>query len=401
MALILLGLGMLSLALTLTSYGCVATVLRRSPQPTTFPPISILKPLRGYDDELYDNLVSLVRQDYPVFEIVFGCEDIQDPALLVARRLQRDFPDVPISIVAGGPKIGLNPKVNNLKGLSQAARYEYWLISDADIRVAPDYLRAMAAELADPRVGLVSNIICGVGEQTLGAAFDNLHVNTFVASSVCAAELLASHPCVVGKSMLFRRKDFERLDGWNAAKDVLAEDYVLGRLFRQAGFRVALCSHVIASVNPTRSLSTFFHRHLRWSQMRRRIAPHLYWGEPLLMPSLWFLATLIAIAATPGPINDAKMLLGIYATSGLLVKVIADDWLVERLRGAPARWRDLYLGALKDVLLFAIWLLAGARTSVEWRGHLFKIGEDSRLIALEERAPEPAPNTVWVTSDPN
>src|SRR5260221_7849007 len=248
---VLLAIGMASLALTLVTHIAVLVVRRRKRSPGEPFPISVLKPLKGADPELFDNLASFARQDHPCFELVLGCEDPRDPALAVARRLALAFPHVSITIVAGGRPIGHNPKVNNLFRLSRSARFEHWLISDADVRVDPGYLRATAAEMADPRVGLVSNVIAGVGERSLGSTIENLHLNTFIARSVCGADVLARHACVIGKSMLFRKSDLERIGGFHAVKDVLAEDYVLGQLFRDGGHRIALSPHLVRTVNPS------------------------------------------------------------------------------------------------------------------------------------------------------
>src|SRR4051812_46703216 len=169
---ILLVMGLASLSLTLVTHVAVLAVKRSKRPDGPIVPISVLKPLKGADPGLYDNLVSLAEQDYPDFEIVLGCEDAADPAIAVARRLAATYPDMAIRAVAGGRSIGLNPKINNLRHIAEAARHDVLLISDADVRVGPGYLRALAAELVDPKVGLVSNVIRGVGERSLGASLE-------------------------------------------------------------------------------------------------------------------------------------------------------------------------------------------------------------------------------------
>jgi ceramide glucosyltransferase len=376
--LVLTVVGFVSLGLTLVTYLCVDRVLHRRRAIGQLPPISVLKPLKGVDEQLYDNLVSFAKQDYPRFELVLGCDDIADPALELAQKLRAEFPRVAITIVAGGRPIGLNPKVNNLKQLAEAARFEHVLISDSDVRVDPQYLRAVASEMGDPAVGLVSNVISGVGERSLGASLDNLHLNTFIAGSVCGADVLAGHPCVVGKSMLFRRSEFERLGGWNAIKDVLAEDYVLGRMYRIAGYRVALCPYVVHTVMRFRRFGDFANRHIRWGQMRRQLVPSLYWAEPLLLSPVWFTSSLMVIVLD-GAAQSLATGFAAASAGALFVKALADALMVRRLRGTAPRVRDVLLGLVKDWLVLAFWVIAALRTTVVWRGNLLQIGPESRL----------------------
>ena len=58
----------------------------------TAPPVSILKPLKGTDPEMYESLRSHCLQDYGEYEIIFGVSDPGDPAVDLVERLQQEFP---------------------------------------------------------------------------------------------------------------------------------------------------------------------------------------------------------------------------------------------------------------------------------------------------------------------
>lgn len=342
--------------------------LRRRPSGAhACPPISILKPLKGGDDDLYENLASFARQSYPRFQIVLGAEDPADAALDVARCLQRDHPHVDIAVVAGAEPFGLNPKVTNLASLSRRAHCGTWLVSDSNVRVRPGYLRALAGRLGDPNVGMVTSIFAGTGEASLGALLENLQINSFIAAGMCGAELLTPAACVVGKSMLFRRRDLERVGGWAAVKDILAEDYFLGRRFTRAGMRVVTSPHVIETVNRSWTLDRFLNRHLRWAQIRRRGARWAFAGEPLLNPVLW--SALALAAGFP-----------LVAASATVLKIASDALLAHRLGRRSYRLRDLAWIPVKDLVIAGLWAVAAFRRRVWWRGNLRRIGAGTRLL---------------------
>lgn len=372
MAEALLAVALLSLTLTLATNLAVRVHLRRrrlaaGPRP----PISVLKPLKGVDDGLYENLASFASQRYPRFELVFGVADPRDPALEVVERVRRAHPDVPIRVSTSAAELGRNPKVSNLAAISQLASHQHRLISDSNTRVHPDYLADLVSELRDPRVGLVTSVLAGAGERGIGALFENLHLNSFVASAVCSAQICRT-PIVIGKSMLFRERDLAAVGGLEGVRDVLAEDHALGLRFRQAGFKVALSPHVVTTVNERWSYRAFLSRHLRWAQIRRRMAPLAFFTEPLLQPVWW--ATALAAAGRPA-----------LALAIVLAKVCSDALVARRLRGVSFPPRGLLLVPVKDLVLAGLWLVAAFRRRVIWRGNVLRLGAGTTLLDAPKR----------------
>ncbi|MEN0064374.1 MAG: glycosyltransferase [Myxococcota bacterium] len=389
----LLALGALAACVMTTLFNVSTHVVlsRRRPWAKVKPGISVLKPLKGIDDDLEANLASIVNQAYDgPFEILLGAADPDDPALVVARRLQRRFPNHAIRIVAGHHESGVNPKVANLAALSAQAHYDAWLISDSNVQVEPDYLASLAAELADPGVGAISNLVVGDGDGDLGAVLENLHLNSFVVGAVCGAEVIAQHPVVIGKSMLVRRSALLRVGGWSRVADFLGEDYVLGAAVHQTGQRVVLSSYRVRTVNRTWTMQRFVSRHLRWAQMRRSIAPAIYLLEPLLNPLPWLvaLAGVVSLAgmATPNLLSALAV-----AAVG---KVALDALLLTRLRSHAPTLTEIAAIPLKDAFVLGIWIVGWFRDTVEWRGQRFRIGQGSRLLTETQGAaltPPPPP----------
>lgn len=378
-------LSVCSVATTFASHVSLYLTLRRRPcSDGHAPSVSILKPLKGHDEGLYDNLVSLVTQEYPGrFEVLLGAADVDDPALVVARRVRREYPEVCIRIVPGRSGPGLNPKVANLDALAKSARFPNLLVSDSNVRVSPSYLRRTSSELHDPHVGLVSNVLVGTGERSFGACLENLHLGSFVVGAVCGAEVLAGHPVVVGKSMLMRRRALEHVGGFAEVEDVLGEDYLLGKKIHEAGYRVVLSPEIITTRNEQWPVKQFLARHLRWSQMRRWIAPPAYACEPLLNP----VPTLMAVAVLAGLHGGTLLGLGAplwirTALLGLALKIMADLFALHRLRGVGARGLAPLWIPLKDLMVLALWMGGWFTRTVKWRGNRMRIGPGSSLYPM-------------------
>jgi ceramide glucosyltransferase len=370
---VLLGLiAAFSVVSTLFCLGALCWVTRpRRGLPVHTPPVTVFKPLKGLDEGLEENLRSFFRLDYPRYQLLFGVADRDDPAIAVVERLLREFPGQDAQLIVGCPAFGLNPKVENLAALDRHRAHETILISDSNVRVRPSYLRETACYLAEPGVGLVTNLFCGVGEEQFAAALENLHLNGFIAGGVAAAAVTGV-TCVVGKSMLMPARVLQEIGGLAGVRNLLAEDQAIGVRVRRAGYAIRLSHHVIANVNRARGVRWFLNRHSRWYKIRRRMALPAFLVEPTSN-----LATIGLVWALSG---DSEM-----AWGGLLVLVglgMARDAVQARwLRGTFPRLRHLLLSPVKDLFLLPIWFDALVDGRVQWRGHRFVIGRFTRLRA--------------------
>jgi len=334
------------------------------------PPISILKPLHGLDDHLYGNLESFCLQDYPEYEILCCFEDHNDPAYRVAQNIKNKFPQRSISLIVEGKDAGLNPKVSRLIPACQRAQYPYLLVSDSNVMVASDYLKQIIRPMQDPYTGLVTNLIRGVGAKTIGSLFENLHLNSFILGNVCFLKKFFNIPCVIGKSMLLRRGDLESIGGFEAFKDVLAEDHFIGERIKKRGQKVVLSSYMVNNVNEYWGLNKFLNRHLRWGKIRWKVMGYKYIFEVMINPVFLSFFSFIV----EGPSSRVWMLI---ASVGF-IKVAGDYYIGKKI---DARLHPLgyLLSPVKDLLIGLIWFLSIANDTVVWRGRRLLIKENTVL----------------------
>ncbi len=339
------------------------------------PGISVLKPLKGLDDNLFDNLESMCNQDYPEYEIIFSLQDYNDPAFKVAEKIKEKYPEKKITLLVEKCCAGLNPKVNNLIPAYRIAKYDYILISDSNVMVSKNYLREIIRPFDDPGTGLVTNLIKGTGGYTLGSIFENLHLNSFVIGSVCFLDRFLKMPCVVGKSMLMKKKDIEAIGGLESVKDMLAEDYILGKKIYNLGKKVVLSNHIIKNVNNYWGLRQFLNRHTRWGKLRWHIGGIKYLSE-LLSNSVFL--SIFPVIFSPSLITIS------FALFVCTLKVIGDIHIGRTIKTDMNMFLFL-LAPIKDVLIGLTWFIPLLSNKVLWRGNRYIIMNDSQLIPCPEK----------------
>jgi len=350
--------------------------------PIRRPGISILKPLCGLDDELFANLRAFATLDYPNYEVLLGVKSRDDLAYPIACRAEALWPlRYRVVIQRGTP--GFNPKVNQLITLAAAATYDILVVSDSNVRVAENYLSEIAAHLEDSGVALVTHPLAGAFERGLGARMDNFHLSSSIGPGVVAAKRIFDKDFVVAKSMAMRRCDLIAIGGFEAVKDVLAEDYVTGyRVGKLLQKRVVVSSTPVINVSSCQSVAEFVSRFARWSVMQRKMmGMPIYLAELLLNPLLFASGGLL--------IAQSKRALAIWAACWL-IKVALDGGSARQLLKKRFAWRSLWVVPIKDLLVAAAWFCGLVSNKVNWRGNQLRVLKGTTLVPANSPTGEAA-----------
>ena len=350
---------------------------RPSRAAASMPPITVIKPLKGEDLDLEENLASFCRQDYPCYQILFCLASPDDPALAFVSRLKKEFPDADIEVVVSKNRIGYNPKVNNMANAYPFAKYDLLLMSDSDIRVEPGFLKRMAAPFADASVGLVTSFYQASGARGLWGCMESLSINVhFLPQAACAADF--GMRFAMGAAMMVRRQAFEASGAFENLSDHLADDFWLGESVREAGWRLEMAEGCVDSVPGIGTCLGHFQHLVRWARTIRLCQPAGYYAS--LIQHGFSLLTLRMIVQGPDALGLA-LLAGIWAA-----KAASAASLGAGLGGRqPAR--ALWLLPLSEWFSFFAWIGACASNTVLWRGELFLVRAQGRLEPLTPPLP--------------
>ncbi len=345
-----------------------------APDRSYAPPVSILKPFRGVDPGAYENLASFCSQDYPEYEMIFCVDPDDDTVRPIVEKLRRDFPGREIRVLYGSGRVASNDKVAKLARMAAEARYETVVISDSDVRVRPDYLRAMTAPLRDERVGAATCFYVHTDLATFADRLQTVGMMSDFYAGILVAWQLEGIKFALGPSIATTRARLAGFGGYAAIENSPGDDLLVGRLIAEQGYEVKLLRYAVSTVSDYGSMSDLLQKRMRWIVVMRHMRP---WGHMGLLLTQGLPWSLVAIAVHP----TAAVAAG-YLGSYFLIRA-AMTWIIG-VHGLHQRrlWAEMILIPVWDAVAFSIWLVSFLRSTIRWRGADYYIRE-GQLVAKE------------------
>jgi ceramide glucosyltransferase len=348
---------------------------------SALPPVTILKPIHGAEEQLAANIESFFQQDYPNYEVIFGVRGPENPAARVAEEVRRKYPHVPSRIIFSGPPAWPNAKVFSLDKMIEASTRDYFIISDSDVRVMPGFLRNTIAPLLNPKVGLITCMYRGIPASDFWSSLEALGLSVEMSSGVLVADLLEGMRFALGPAMAVRRDALESIGGIASTADYYSDDFELGHRIWQKGYQVALSHHVVKNVLTPRPLLRTLGDQLRWMKSTRYSRPLGHVGSGLTYAIPYGILGFIGCAGL-GRWNWGFLFLA-AAWLNRMIQSVAVGWGVARDPRAVSR---SWLYPLRDLLGFFTWAASFTSRKFFWRGEMYRFENGGEIVALERSA---------------
>jgi ceramide glucosyltransferase len=329
------------------------------------PPVTLIRPICGLENNLERCLASSFRLDWPVYEILFCVAKADDPAASVVRRLIADHPQVPSRLLVGEDMFSANPKLNNVVKGWRSARHDWIVMTDSNVLMPSDTIARMMARW-DSETGLVCSPPAGTEPENFGATLESAWLDSFQARWQLFADA-CGFGFAQGKSMLFNRQVITQLGGFERLGEEVAEDAAATLLVRGAGLKVRLVHEPFPQPLGEREIRAVWKRQLRWARLRRASFP-LYFAPEILTGAALPTGAMATLAAT-GMLPAVAPLIYLSAW-------YAAELLLSRAFGWPSGLRTVPAMILRDLLLPVLFVAAWFGSGFEWRGNAMTVADN-------------------------
>ena len=339
-----------------------------------WPPVSIIKPLTRAEAESTENFLSFCDQDYPCFEIVFSLSRDDHAVVNVLEDLRRQFPALEIRWLVVDDNPGPNYKVGNLIAAINAAKYDLIAISDADMRVGPDYLQHIVSELQQQDAGVVTCLYGGIQVRSISSALHALTIQGDFIPNVLVGYRLEGISYAFGATICTWKTVLDSFGGLEPLRNYLADDYQIGYLAKKHGHKIQLSRYLLDHSSSPRKVVDFIHHQLRWAITQRVCRPWGYFAS--VMTHGVTLATVFLLA------NGFSLFSTLLFMLTLGVRLASFSYLNAKVIHNAEVARYQWLLPARDLLNSIIWLMSLFMNTVRWKNRRFKVLKGGRMVEL-------------------
>jgi len=360
--------------------------------PAYAPPVSVLKPVHGLEPNLEENLESFFRQDFPNFELIFCARQASDHGLQMAQRLSLKYPDVRVRILTVGEPPWTNAKLYSLEKMWKEAAHELLVISDSDVRVAPDYLQEIIKPFADPKVGMTTCMYRGLPAGGFWTELEGFGYSVEMTSGVVVADMLEGMKFALGPTMVVRRECVAALGGFGFMADYCADDYILGNRVADSGMEVVLSHHVIDHMVFHHSFLDSMRHQVRWMRSTRFSRPKGHLGTVLTYAMPFGVLGLIAGLVSGHAVLGWALFAAAF-TNRTIQSIVAGYYVA----GDRKALTHAFLYPIRDLLGVFLWMGSYLSAKIHWRGEIYRLSTGGLMLRAESPKPIPKQEEVAVS----
>ena len=354
---------------TLALSACVLSFSTDDPiELSAQPPVTVLKPLHDAEPGLRGRLAAFCRQDYAgSVQVLCGTQDRDSRAVVVVGAMDSGSPGTTIELIVEPRGHGVNRKVSNLINMMPRACHDTLVLSDSDIVVRRDYLRTITALLAPSDVGAVTCLYYGIGGEGLWTRLSALAINVqFLPQAVMAVSLGLAKPCC-GATIALRRSMLERIGGFGALADTLADDHAIGVAVSAEGYDIVTAPFLVGHSCFEASLLQLVRQQIRVARTIKSIYPLAY--ACTIITHTWPLALVGLVLGSPAA--------SLVVAAALLSRVMlcrCVEWRFDLPR------HNYWLIPLQDMIAFGVYVMSFFGATIHWRGADYRVMADGTLL---------------------
>ncbi|OMJ21287.1 Ceramide glucosyltransferase, partial [Smittium culicis] len=346
--------------------------------------VTIIRPLRGLEDNLEKCLTSSFTQSFSPIQILFVVEDEKDPSIHVANSVSSKFPNIDSSVIIA-KRSSMNPKVSNMIAGFNNAKYDLVWVCDSNVITQPDFLSLAVSQFnANPsKIGAVHQMIWSTQFNSFGGLLESVFLNTTHARMYLALNNINVASCLMGKSNVYSISEIKKLGGIDSVANYIAEDNVIGQKFWNAGKRHRLTPRLATTSVNNLSLSDYCSRRIRWIRTRKFNVLSATLFEPFTECLLNGLFASFSLSYLFHPFNPYAFFFAHvfvwFALDLIFYSRQSHQIPPNYLKDSFSFPQFLFGWLLRESLALPIWLVAIFGNSVVWRGCTYLLNSDGTI----------------------